>query len=225
PVFCGQPAVFAFSVQNPGRGRLSLSFAFSGNSPITVDLASGGTETVTLSHETEKRGLLLPAKLTIATLYPLGLFRCWSPLNLDIRCLVYPRPIQGAAVTSHGLNIQEDSGESGGPGVEDFAGLKNYQPGDSMQRISWKSFSRGQGLQTKVFEGQRGRSLTFDPDALPGDDLEWKLSRICHMILQAESRHQSYGLKLGSHLVEPDQGSVHRRKCLRLLALAEPGVT
>ena len=223
PVFAGQPASFNVCIKNPGPVRWSLAFTFSGTLPVVTDLGAGEQQTITVSHATEKRGLLKPAKLSIATVYPLGLFRCWSSLNLDIHCLVYPRPVPGASVTAHGLATDDDSGESGGPGVEDFAGLKNYHPGDPLQHISWKSFSRGQGLQTKVFEGQIGRSLYFDLESLPGDDLEWKLSRICHMILKAESLRLNYGLKLGSQLIEPNLGGSHKQTCLRILALADPG--
>jgi uncharacterized protein (DUF58 family) len=223
PVFAGQTASFEISTKNSRSGRWSLSFMFSGTSPVVTDIEAGGQQAITLSYSAKKRGLLKPAKLTISTVYPLGLFRCWSSLNLDIHCLVYPSPIPGSTVTANVLTTDDHSGESGGPGVEDFAGLKNYQPGDSLQHISWKSFSRGQGLQTKVFEGQIGRSLYFDLESLPGHDLEWKLSRICHMILKAESLRLNYGLRIGSQLIEPNLGGLHKQTCLRILALAGPG--
>ena len=103
--------------------------------------------------------------------------------------------------------------------MEDFAGLKGYQPGDLFQHLSWKSLSRGQGLQTKVFEGQQGESVYFDLDALPGRDLEWKVSRLSHMILQAEALHFAYGLRLGNLVIEPGLGGPHKARCLRRLAL------
>ncbi len=223
PVFAGQPASFEICIKNSGSTRWSLSFAFSGTPPIVLDLASGDQQIITVSHATIERGLLKPMKLTISTIYPFGLFRCWSSLNLDIHCLVYPKPIPGSTVTAHGLTTDDNSGKIGGPGVEDFAGLKNYHPGDPLQHISWKSFSRGQGLQSKVFEGQIGRSLYFDLDSLPGHDLEWKLSRICHMILKAESLRLSYGIRLGNQFIEPSHGGTHKQNCLRILALVDPG--
>ncbi|MBU1231966.1 MAG: DUF58 domain-containing protein, partial [Proteobacteria bacterium] len=172
---------------------------------------------------TAERGLLRPDILSVSTTYPLGLFRCWSLLYLDAQCLVYPRPVSGPTITAHGLTKDDNEGKSGGPGVDDFAGLKNYQPGDPLQHLSWKSFSRGQGLQRKVFEGQAGETIYFDLDALPGQDLEWKLSRICHMILQAEAHRMAYGLRTGNHLIEPALGGRHKRSCLRRLALIGQG--
>ncbi len=223
PVFAGQPASFEISIKNPGTTRWSLSFAFSRIPQTTIDLDSKSQQDITVSHATEMRGMLKPTKLIISTIYPLGLFRCWSSLNLNIHCLVYPIPMPGSTVTNRGFDTNDNSGESGGPGVEDFAGLKNYSPGDPLQHISWKSFSRGQGLQTKIFEGQTGRSLYFDLASLPGHDLEWKLSRLCHMVLKAESHRLNYGLRLGNQRIEPNHGGTHKQRCLRILALADPG--
>jgi uncharacterized protein (DUF58 family) len=105
--------------------------------------------------------------------------------------------------------------------VDDFTGLEGYRPGDPLQHISWKTLSRGQGLYTKKFEGARGRTLFFNPEALPGRDQEWKLSRVCHMVLAAEARRISYGLQLGVRIIGPGSGGSHKRKCLRELARLE----
>jgi uncharacterized protein (DUF58 family) len=122
-------------------------------------------------------------------------------------------------VTARAWDQSESAGDSGGEGVDDFAGLFVYQPGDPLQRVSWKSYSRGQGLLTKKFEGQVGKTVYFDLEAVGGPDVEFRISRICHMILSAEAMHLSYGLKLGKKILEPDQGAPHKRQCLRALAL------
>ena len=223
PVFAGQPAMVKVVLTNPGQQRWAISLVFTEADPMLIDLAAGERQTITIPHATAERGLHCPAPLTIATTYPLGLFRCWSPLYVDVRFLIYPKPLPGPTITDTGLTEHDSEGESGGPGVEDFAGLKTYTPGDQLQHISWKSFSRGQGLQTKVFEGMLGRSVYFDLNGLPGHDLEWKLSRLCHMIIRADSLRQSYGLKLGSQVIEPGMGGGHKRNCLRLLALTSTG--
>ena len=107
----------------------------------------------------------------------------------------------------------------GGAGVDDFAGLETYQRGDPLQHISWKTLSRGQGLYTKKFEGQLGKTLYFNPDILPGRDFETKISRICHMVRTAEAIRRPYGLKIGTKVIAPDLGGPHKRLCLRELAL------
>lgn len=223
PVFAGQAASFEISMESPGLPRYSLSFTFNKQEQTSIDLASGEKQSISIPHATTKRGVLKPDILTVSTTYPLGLFRCWSLLYLDTQCLVYPRPLSGPTITADGLATGDNEGKSGGPGVDDFAGLKSYQAGDPLQHLSWKSFSRGHGLQRKVFEGQRGRTVYFDLAALPGQDLEWKLSRICHMILQADALRIAYGLRTGNFLIEPALGGEHKRECLRRLALTAEG--
>ncbi len=223
PVFAGQTASFEISMVNPGLARYSLSFTFDKKEEINIDLAAGEKQAIIIPHATDKRGILKPNILTVSTTYPLGLFRCWSLLFLDTQCLVYPRPVPGPTITASGLKKDDNEGKSGGPGVDDFAGLKSYQPGDPFQHLSWKSFSRGQGLQRKVFAGQMGKTIYFDLAALPGQDLEWKLSRICHMILRADTLRIGYGLRAGSLLIEPALGGEHKSNCLRRLALIGQG--
>ena len=219
PVFAGQVAKFKISLKAPGHAQHALSFYFSDGERKTLDLRAGSKNVVSVSHETLERGLLVPNPFYISTTYPLGLFRGWSILFIDASCLVYPQPISGPMITAQGMGNDESGGKTGGEGVDDFAGLATYQPGDPLQRISWKSYSRGQGMHTKKFEGQLGETVFFDPDALGGRDLEFKLSRICHMILKAEAMHISYGLKLGNQIIEPGQGGSHKRLCLHALAM------
>lgn len=220
PVFAGQAAQFEISLQAAGYNQYSLLFYFDDGEPATVNLTAGIRSVVPVSHKTDARGTLLPTQLYVATTYPLGLLRCWSSLFIDATCLVYPKPISGPMITAQSTQKDATEGVAYGEGVDDFAGLTVYQPGDPLQRISWKTISRGQGLHTKVFEGQRGNTLYFDPDKLGSRNLEYKLSRICHMILQAEIMHMSYGLKIGNRIIEPGQGGAHKRLCLSALAMA-----
>ena len=51
---------------------------------------------------------------------------------------------------------QFDSGSSGSSdsainreGSEDFYGLRDYVPGDSLRQVAWKTVARGQGMQLK----------------------------------------------------------------------------
>jgi uncharacterized protein (DUF58 family) len=222
PVFAGQNAFFAVAMQLLSRSRTALSLSFPGGEPAAVDLGADGGRTISVLHPTRSRGLLKPPFLTVSTTYPLGLFRVWTRLPIDASCLIYPKPIAGPFITMGcPADGDDDSGgENGGAGVDDFTGLEAYRRGDPLQHISWKALSRGQGLHTKKFEGQQGRNLCFDPDVLPGNDLEEKLSRICAMVLKAETLGLTYGLRLGDRFIDAGQGGSHKRLCLQELALA-----
>ncbi|HBI14216.1 MAG TPA: hypothetical protein DDY20_01640 [Desulfobulbaceae bacterium] len=220
PVFAGQKAIFAFTVKTSDSACPAISFQFVEGEPTTFILRGGNPTSAQASLNAGQRGLLRPGPLVVAATYPLGLFLARRSLPVHAICLVYPRPVPGPLVTVPGPDNRENEGDAGGCGVEDFSGLEVYQPGDPLQHISWKSYSRGQGLYTKKFEGTRGKSLYFNPDSLPGLDFELRLSRICYMILKADAMRAPYGLHLGNRLVKPGLGEKHKHQCLRELALA-----
>lgn len=220
PVFAGRQATFAITLKPPDSAGQAVSFQFSGGESTTVNLRRGESTTVQVPLDAFRRGVLRPGVLAVATTYPLGLFQARLSLPVQASCLVYPRPVPGPLVSVPGPDDRESEGDAGGSGVEDFSGLETYQPGDPLQRISWKSYSRGQGLYSKKFEGLRGKSMYFNPDSLPGLDFELKLSRICFMVLKADAMRTPYGLQLGNRLVKPGLGGKHKRQCLRELALA-----
>ena len=170
PVFAGQEALFEITVK-PSSNCPAIALQFAGGEPTLVNLRPGDKSPVRVALVALQRGLLKPGHLAIATTYPLGLFQARRTLPVLANCLVYPKPVPGPLISVPGPNDRESEGDAGGSGVEDFSGLETYQPGDPLQHISWKSYSRGQGLYSKKFEGLRGKSIYFNPDALPGLDL------------------------------------------------------
>ena len=106
-----------------------------------------------------------------------------------------------------------------GPGVDDFKGLRAYQPGDPLPRIAWKASSRGHGLLTKEFEGLFGRTPVLDWDRIGGPGVEDRLSRLCHLVLTAHNRNLDYQLRIPGFTRGPDRGEEHQHRCLEALAL------
>jgi len=113
----------------------------------------------------------------------------------------------------------EDDGQATrGQGVDDYQGLRSWQPGDSMRRMHWKAWSRGQGLMVKEFTDLSGHDLCLDFMAL-GGDIEERLSRLCYWVLELSQRQQPFALRLPGFLSPVDSGDAHREACLRQLAL------
>lgn len=222
PVFAGQSATFRVTVSTGGQACPGISFSLPGGKPAEVSLEEESRQIVSVRCPAVKRGLLEISALETATAYPLGFFRIRSIVQVKGSCLVYPKPVPGPLVTASGPGDSESEGETGGAGVEDFSRLAAYERGDPLQHISWKAYSRGQGLYTKKFEGQQGRTLYFDPGILPGKDLEMKLARVCFMIVKADAMRLVYGLKIGGKVIPPGNGGSHRRRCLSELALFGP---
>lgn len=219
PVFAGETAAFKFVVRGPAPVRPAVRFNFQETPEVVQDLPAGTDAVVVLKRAAPARGILRPGLLIVSSWYPMGLFRAWARLNLPAECLVYPRPLAGPLTLTDGPS---QTGEEGtrpmGPGAEDFQGLRPYQPGDPLQHISWKTYSQGQGLFTKRFTAQRGAAVQLDWARLRDRDPEDRLSRLCHMVLDAHRRHLLYGLRLPGVEVAPDWGEAHKHECLRALA-------
>lgn len=219
PVFAGESAIIGMRIDNPSAWpRLNLEASREGQEPVSGCLAEFSTNTLELPVKTSRRGLLNPGTVTLASRYPLGLFRAWSPLNFCQSILVYPKP------ADQPVSEQIHSSSQARPRMpmqdsDEFSGLDEYRPGDSLRKIHWKSYAKGQGLMTKQFSGEQSTEIWFDLDTTPGANLEERLSRICRGILDAENAGLHYGLKLSGLIKNPDRGQVHCNECLKALAL------
>jgi uncharacterized protein (DUF58 family) len=219
PVFAGRTALFRFLVRSESGHRRAIGFVMEKNEPVIENISAQTDETVTVKIPTRYRGILRPGRLIVWTRYPLGLFRAWTVVLPDISCVVYPRPLAGSFQSSGGHVGDESDVNSIKDGVDDFFGLKPYQPGDPMGKISWKSFSRGLGVFVKEFAGNSGASVMLDYDALGDANREHKLSRLADMVLKAHNMNVEYGLLLPGRTIAPDKGERHRHACLKALAL------
>jgi uncharacterized protein (DUF58 family) len=220
PVFAGDTAAFDVLAQTGASPRLNIHFRLPPHSETAGDITASNPQHVSVKASDLQRGMFRADNLLIHTHYPLGLVRWTARLPLDIHCLVYPKPISGpvrtGAASAYSPNGNEGHAYSG---MEDFNELQTYRPGDPLQHIYWKTFSREQGLHIKGFTETTGTSIIFDWDAVRGMDIEYRLSRLCDMVLEASRLNLSYGLKLPDRIISPDSGDAHRQVCLKALAL------
>lgn len=208
--------------QSGKRLRESLTLGFAGHEPLTVDMAAAEETRIKLAFIPSRRGLIDPGRLRVESLYPLGLFRVWTQIDLAIRCLVYPSP--QAALNRRTTAASSVDGDEGlivqvFEGGEDFTGLSDYRPGDSPKRIAWKQLAREQGLYTKHYGSAQDERLWLDWDAFPGLDTEARLSRLCGLLLSIVPLDIPYGLKLPGLTIAPNITDTHRLQVLRELAL------
>jgi uncharacterized protein (DUF58 family) len=219
PVFAGETAHYRVRIENPTSSeRLNLEASLKGQPPVAVSVPEKSTVTLSLPLKTSRRGWLNPGTVTLVSRYPLGLFRAWSPLNFSASILVYPKPAKTpqalqarAPIRGGAKNLLEDN--------EDFSGLSEYQPGDSLRKIHWKAYAKGQGLLVRQYRGGQMADLWFDLDRTPGASLEDRLSRLCRCITDAERSGLAYGLKIPGFEQKPGHGIKQRSACLKALAL------
>lgn len=220
PVFQGDSVGLPLRLEASRRWHESMAIGFPGYPLSQADAIPDKPATLILSYEALQRGHLRTGRLRLESRYPLGLFRTWTWVALDFKGLVYPHPEY--------VPFQFVAGESGEQlagapslesGQQDFQGLRQYQPGDSLKHIAWKQLARGQGLVSKDFDHDEGALCWLDWEALAPAPLEVRLSRLTGWVLQAQQRNWRYGLRLPGRIIEPGNSEIHRDECLALLAL------
>jgi uncharacterized protein (DUF58 family) len=220
PVFAGDDAGFpVLLVNGGGLGRFSVGLAVAQLEPFYVDVAARQTSVATLRVRTQHRGRLTLGRIRIFTTFPLGLFVAWSNVELDLQCLVFPRPESGR-VPLPAPRPGDAEGLEMAQGQDDFAGLRKYQPGDSLRHVAWKAVARGQAVMTKQFSGLAAGELWLDWDSLTRDlPIEARLSRLTRWVLEATRAGHTFGLRLPRVVIAPGAGPAHQEHCLTALAL------
>lgn len=218
-VFAGSPVDFNFSLitRRSSAESIELKFREGEESYSGLCLQQDEEVQVKVPLPTVRRGWLEPGRLLVESEFPLGLLRCWTWLRFDTRALVFPEPL--AAREPQSISIDE-GGENERPirGGEDYSGLNEYRPGDSIKHVAWKVYARGGGLHTKEFSQNVSREIWLNLESIEGDDLEQKLSALCYWALEYERRDENYGLKLPGLAIEPSKGEAHQHKILSALA-------
>jgi uncharacterized protein (DUF58 family) len=220
PVFCGDDINFKVLLsRNPKRKHESLQLNFPESLISDVDLVLEDKVGANVFTPALKRGEYRAPRLRITTLYPLGLCRAWSVIDLNLKCLVYPKPIPFVLDHFDSGGSTADESAISRNGSEEFYGLRDYVPGDSMRQIAWKNVARGQGMQVKQFVDYVDNRTWLDWDMFYGFGLEDRLSRLCYCVLKLSQTNDAYGLKMPGVEVAPNTGPEHKRKLLKILAL------
>jgi uncharacterized protein (DUF58 family) len=219
PPFAGSHAVFRFSLTNAGRGaRFDLEASAAAGAGAEANVAPESDALMEIRVPTRRRGSIVLGRLEIATRFPYGLFRAWAVLHPEASCLVYPRPATGAPAPRH---ARGSGGGAARRGEDDFAGLKDYHPGDPPRHIAWKAYARADELLIKEFSGDAEAVPVFDLDDAPGPDLEARLSVLARWIVDASARGMTFGLRLPGSEIPPEPGEAQRRRCLAAIARFE----
>jgi uncharacterized protein (DUF58 family) len=224
PVFAGQIAEFHVMLVNQHRyDRYAIDLnADQQFAATSADAPSLGSVTVMVPVKVLRRGYQPMPRITLATTFPIGLWRSWSYWQPDLRALVYPEP----APPGEPLPVNQGEGQDGeshsGPGSEDYAGIRPYAAGDVVRHLAWKAMARSpsDALLTKMFSGAAQRELWLDLSQVGGHlGLENGLSLMTRWVLDCEAGDSLYGLRLPGVEFAPARGEAHRQRCLEALAL------
>ena len=219
PVFCGDIVrVPVILDNNHYPNRYSIRLDFPGGQTLFTDIVSNHWIRVEPTLRSSKRGRHQLDRFTVSTIFPLGLFKAWSHAQFKTQYLVYPTPDKQHELPRESLFHFNLTGDTGN-GCDDFAGLRNYQQGDSLRHVHWKTYAREQGMYTKQFGGDRAEELWLDWETLSDLETEDRLSRLTRWVLDADAKQYNYGLRLPDQQIELGHGPAHRHRCLEALAL------
>jgi uncharacterized protein (DUF58 family) len=229
-VVAGSDATFHFLLENGAlapRPRIELATGRTPHSIADVPAADPGV-TATGSADAEiriaapRRGRVPLERYTVTTRHPLGLFRAWAVVHCEHLAIAWPKPAARGRMPP-GVETDTGGAQDRARGDHDFAGLRPFQAGDSLRRIAWKAYARGQGLHTKQYAGTDVVSHVFDFDSLLELGTEARLSQLCRWILDAHERGEAFGLRLPGTTIAPNVGMAHLEACLNALALYDDG--
>ncbi|MFN2644226.1 MAG: DUF58 domain-containing protein [Burkholderiales bacterium] len=221
PVFAGEKAQFRLYLEARSafdRPSILVRHVRS-RAQMVLDVPAAALGEVVLGVPAERRGWLPLGRVMLETRFPLGMFRAWSYVEPQARCLVYPRPERSALPAPSAENAKGRL-RSPTPGNDDYAGLRAYQLSDSPRHVAWKAVARNEDMFTKQFTGEAAAELWLEWARLPaGLGVEQRLSRLTGWVLEAERSGVHYALRLPGLEIGPGRGEAHRGACLQALAL------
>lgn len=220
PVFAGEYAdVELILTTTEGKQRDAIELGWEYDHRVQTSLIDTTQQRIRVPVRAVMRGLFNPKRITIETVYPLGIIRAVSYLDLDVRILAYPRPVRHAALLNQeGEGIE---GEKAGvrSGIDEFSHLDDYQPGMSLKKIAWKQFAKGRDLQVKEYVEHASAHRWLNWEALPTLGTEERLSTLCYWALEFEKSGHPYGLNIPGAIIQPGTGALHLQQVLTALAM------
>jgi uncharacterized protein (DUF58 family) len=228
-VFAGSDAEVSVEITNSSRrDRHALELVVNKMEPYYIASipGHGGSAPGRLLVTTTARGEHPLPRITLRSVYPLGLFegrQYRAPAGKPL--LVYPAP-RGNLPLPRGESLSRLELAAAGPGGEDYAGSRPYRIGESQRHVDWRAVARGQPLLLKQFVGTGGQRVWLDWSAVAAlPDSEARLSQLCRWIVEAEREGAQYGLRLPGFEAAPSHGDSHQHYLLRALALFDAGAT
>jgi len=218
PVFAGDTAYFRVAIRNSGDYPRVAIWLFCEDHRQLVHIEPSMTLQTEVPVASFSRGYITCAPLRLSSAYPLGLQYTWSaPVIGDARAVVYPSP---AGILPLPQNRSQARFSESGHSLDgdDFAGLREFVPGDPPGHIHWKATAAHQSLLTKQFAGEGTDEVWLGWDQAPGPT-ESRLSQMSKWVVAAEEAGVHYGLEMPGVQLEPGRGVLHYHRCLHTLGL------
>jgi uncharacterized protein (DUF58 family) len=138
-------------------------------------LAPGERDSVKLAFTPRRRGRIEFVGLTLGRSDPLGLVKGLARVPLEARLIALPKRYRLPPIALPGRRRFQPGGVSLAASVgdsEEFLALRDYRPGDPLQRVHWKSFARTGKPVVKEYQDEffERHALVLDTGSALGED-------------------------------------------------------
>ncbi len=216
--FAGEHVAFHLKLsQTSQREHHQILLSFKGQTKTQLSLTGGRGQVAELVTQVTKRGVFQAQRICIESIYPLGLIKCWTWIDLDMQALVYPKPIHCDVQYYAGCADEGDT-QSHLQG-DDFYGLRAYQYGDSLTQSHWPSLAKGQTLQQKQYVNFIAKNNTLDFQQFHQGHREETLSKLCHAVITLNKKNEAFSLILPTTTLGLSSGDKHLHQALAALAV------
>ncbi len=220
PVFSGEEVTFQFEIlNNTLYDRFAIGIQYQNESPIYCRVEAQSSSKLLLNIPSHYRGQFQPDGFTVFSRFPTGLFHTWSWLKIDQPVHIYPKPLKIIPLKESLQHQQNTNSTIDTADGDDFAGLREHRPGESLKHISWKAYAQGRGMLTKTFQGYASSSLWIDWNDINAHSIEEKLSIMASMVIQSSKAGLGFGLRLPGIELPTSSGSSHKNQCLYQLSV------
>lgn len=178
-------------------------------------------------HHFQKRGLCKLPDFQLLSTYPFGLIEKRIPIRLQEEWVVYPKlhPVNSVAMSQAFLRGDYLSGEKG-LGINPY-GIREYQYGDDVRHIHWRSFAKVGKWMIKEFELEKKPKITIhllsgtDPMNSPADQKrrEQAISLSASLLMHFIEENRQVSLWLNQQAMDPGDTTGYIDYYLTILAL------
>ncbi len=221
-IYAGIPATFRLSVKNNGCYLPSFLIRLecqTGQFIVFPVVLQNSTNNGTVFFTFNQRGRVPLGRITVKSPYPVSFFtRYWS-FEIDGAVTVFPHLIAtyssggGEESQATGAALRRERGLSG-----ELERIYPYSGSEPLRMIHWKHSARSHDLLVKGFGRCVVAPLMIDLDALPGQEVEERLSRAAWLV-QRWVGERPVGMLLGGRVLLAGIGKRHGLMLLKELAL------
>ena len=168
-----------------------------------------------------ERGSRAVPLVQLSSPFPINFFvrSRWIAVNRSV--IVFPAPLPCPLPPGNDRSRANGADAASAKGYEgDMTKISEYTGSEPLKLIHWRLSAKHGSLKVKELAATAHEPLLVEPAALPGRDLEEKLSCAAFLINRFSSMNRRVVLKLGDRiLLPPDDSRNHRLRLLHELAI------